>query len=236
MIAGSIAGSSPLARGLRRGRVPIEWVRRIIPARAGFTHQQRRQTRLGADHPRSRGVYGKSATSERILFGSSPLARGLRYQMSGPQPSSRDHPRSRGVYHAAAGLIRGGGGSSPLARGLPFTIMRSFRRRGIIPARAGFTRIPGGVILRETDHPRSRGVYGGDVVAVRPGQGIIPARAGFTRDYGGGGRAQPGSSPLARGLRVTTLRPGLHDWDHPRSRGVYDGEVGVGTCDVSGHR
>ena len=71
------------------------------------------------------------------------------------------------------------------------------------------------------DHPRSRGVYG--------------ARAH-------GGHALVGSSPLARGLRVSRghdderegiipARAGFTDaavpenydgWDHPRSRGVYD--------------
>ena len=34
----SVAGSSPLARGLRSGELPGVSARRIIPARAGFTH------------------------------------------------------------------------------------------------------------------------------------------------------------------------------------------------------
>ena len=93
-------------------------------------------------------------------------------------------------------------------------------RRGIIPARAGFT---GPVVGRSPppgDHPRSRGVYaartrrsishpGSSPLArgLRGGvaprvllAGIIPARAGFTGD--------PAQEPPVPG-------------DHPRSRGVY---------------
>ena len=50
-------GSSPLARGLRdRCAVPAP-VRRIIPARAGFTRRRSTPPRGRRDHPRSRGVY-----------------------------------------------------------------------------------------------------------------------------------------------------------------------------------
>ena len=111
-------------------------------------------------------------------------------------------------------------GSSPLARGLPLggdpapVIVR------IIPARAGFTSSEGGDGAPHQDHPRSRGVYIGNM------------------DYGDN---KPGSSPLARGLRCssssctageriiparagfTGLRAehGEECPDHPRSRGVY---------------
>ena len=91
----------------------------------------------------------------------------------------------------------------------------------IIPARAGFTGSRAYRLISIRDHPRSRGVY---------------ASTGITYT------AQPGSSPLARGLRT---RSGIHgyglriiparagfttsvdlelyrDQDHPRSRGVYE--------------
>ena len=91
----------------------------------------------------------------------------------------------------------------------------------IIPARAGFTAAGTPELTRQTDHPRSRGVY--------RLQGRIPAYAG-------------GSSPLARGLRgdaalaararrIIPARAGftrrgvrrdLGRVDHPRSRGVYE--------------
>ena len=78
----------------------------------------------------------------------------------------------------------------------------------------------------DPDHPRSRGVY--------------------TRTDGTG-RSSLGSSPLARGLLVqdetevvgagiiparagftlASCRPHTRPWDHPRSRGVYPGMLGV---------
>ena len=71
-------GSSPLARGLRY----VPWCREcnlgIIPARAGFTLVSPAGVPPPEDHPRSRGVYLPSATTQPEFWGSSPLARGLR--------------------------------------------------------------------------------------------------------------------------------------------------------------
>ena len=55
--ASRCAGSSPLARGLRKRcpRPPVS--RRIIPARAGFTSPTPDHSAPTGDHPRSRGVY-----------------------------------------------------------------------------------------------------------------------------------------------------------------------------------
>ena len=52
-----IAGSSPLARGLRRSVASIVREARIIPARAGFTAILWTEWPSRTDHPRSRGVY-----------------------------------------------------------------------------------------------------------------------------------------------------------------------------------
>ena len=173
-------------------------------------------------------------------MGSSPLARGLRRAgdrlelhlgiiparagFTSPTPSvssrSRDHPRSRGVYAHACMGIHSMIGSSPLARGLPLIAVGPAGRRGIIPARAGFTVAGHTGFGDDADHPRSRGVYllpreprtarGGSSPLARGllgmgvravlGPGIIPARAGFTP-------GAAGSSPPST--------------DHPRSRGVY---------------
>ena len=70
-------GSSPLARGLLRGRRGRRGSLRIIPARAGFTGPTSACPRRGPDHPRSRGVYLQLGDSGAIGGGSSPLARGL---------------------------------------------------------------------------------------------------------------------------------------------------------------
>ena len=132
-------GSSPLARGLRRGLARKYCVARIIPARAGFTPGSLRGRAPVPDHPRSRGVYLSSAPSSCGSEGSSPLARGLRQntadRLGGVRiiparagftrprpwraPGGTDHPRSRGVYRLELGERGEITGSSPLARGLP---------------------------------------------------------------------------------------------------------------------
>ena len=95
--------------------------------------------------------------------------------------------------------------------------------RGIIPARAGFTRTCESYWFYDWDHPRSRGVYvqttlggvlsrgssplarglprGGHAPPTSPR--IIPARAGFTPRHRAGHMPDGGSSPLARGLLAT---------------------------------
>ena len=114
----ALQGSSPLARGLHP-RWPCEARRsRIIPARAGFTVVSAPVTGGDGDHPRPRGVYGRSPEDGMMVLGSSPLARGLPGHsssyatVSGIIPARagftrdaddghgdcEDHPRSRGVY------------------------------------------------------------------------------------------------------------------------------------------
>jgi len=114
----SIAGSSPLARGLLGMVGSLAGGNRIIPARAGFTIEAREYSPGREDHPRSRGVYRASPDSSTPCTGSSPLARGLREcdglrvgdariipARAGFTPRGlpvrhrrEDHPRSRGVY------------------------------------------------------------------------------------------------------------------------------------------
>ena len=111
-------------------------------------------------------------------------------------------------------------GSSPLARGLLGQGTDAAEEVGIIPARAGFTHPSRARSSPRTDHPRSRGVYGG-----------VNLKTIET----------DGSSPLARGLQGPSRHPSRRGgiiparagftpivnlcWssaaDHPRSRGVY---------------
>ena len=202
-------GSSPLARGLRSPWSAQQRLVGIIPARAGFTRRKPRPRRRPPDHPRSRGVYETSRINVTWSYGSSPLARGLRYHRPDlrpdpriiparagftippprPPPRSADHPRSRGVYHPPHHRDRLPPGSSPLARGLPMGDGAGQSFTGIIPARAGFTwrgRAPG---TPARDHPRSRGVYGRSCRC---------------------GRRGSGSSPLARGLPSFILSVGSY--------------------------
>ena len=196
---GAKQGSSPLARGLPLDATNATAAPRIIPARAGFTACASRPAAAALDHPRSRGVYRADRVADDGAFGSSPLARGLPATVAAPAWADRiiparagftgqrrrtglgraDHPRSRGVYRPRHRRRARARGSSPLARGLPFDGRDKVQTGRIIPARAGFTPLPGYLQAPDEDHPRSRGVYG----------------LGAPRRPGGGG-----SSPLARGL------------------------------------
>ena len=152
--------------------------------------------------------------------GSSPLARGLLRSPARASPCSgiiparagftlgrgtrttrtADHPRSRGVYASRRSRSRPASGSSPLARGLRGVSPPDQVAAGIIPARAGFTSRTMRNSSTWSDHPRSRGVYA--------------RRAAF--------KTSPvGSSPLARGLRLSPPAKPAGPWDHPRSSGVY---------------
>ena len=215
-----IAGSSPLARGLRDVKVDRQCGARIIPARAGFTINSRAPGKGNEDHPRSRGVYMVTITSRRDAEGSSPLARGLpcrRRRLTRPrriiparagftsrkaarQAAGRDHPRSRGVYFTSklsAAWLRG---SSPLARGLP--------------------RRPGGRVGGFLDHPRSRGVYTCSCGAATMPRGSSPLARGLpgpaTRISG-----KWGIIPARAGFTAVGCRTEFESRDHPRSRGVY---------------
>ena len=133
-----VAGSSPLARGLRRRVVVGVGDAGIIPARAGFTVAVVVVIGVSPDHPRSRGVYSPSSPTARTV---------------------KDHPRSRGVYAANVFARLPVDGSSPLARGLHIGDGQIAEAARIIPARAGFTVRQFRGFRRARDHPRSRGVY-----------------------------------------------------------------------------
>ena len=53
----AVCGSSPLARGLPWVGFILVFLSGIIPARAGFTENERQDLQHDRDHPRSRGVY-----------------------------------------------------------------------------------------------------------------------------------------------------------------------------------
>ena len=179
---------------------------RIIPARAGFTRCHRGRAGSHRDHPRSRGVYARMLAAARRASGSSPLARGLRWPLSwalsggriiparagftwvalDPRGRVTDHPRSRGVYSVSFDSVIVLTGSSPLARGLLLVEDGFLAEPRIIPARAGFTAPRSARPPASTDHPRSRGVYRSRSLA----KGDIL-----------------GSSPLARGLRISGIAP-----------------------------
>ena len=110
------------------------------------------------------------------------------------------HPRSRGDHPTSRSNSTSRPGSSPLARGPHAHFCQPIIKTGLIPARAGTTRVLSPRRLRVRAHPRSRGdhtslcsaslsVLGSSPLARGPLHklhagdslaGLIPARAGTT--------------------------------------------------------
>ena len=134
------------------------------------------------------------------------------------------HPRSRGEHNRALRVLAAPSGSSPLARGTLTASFLANYRVGLIPARAGNTRLLRKLRARTRAHPRSRGEH-----------------ECFDSRHG----PDSGSSPLARGTRVLLGEQASHDGliparagntlrvdqqlanigAHPRSRGEHTDEV-----------
>ena len=196
--AGDAPGSSPLARGTPRESKPSTIRSRLIPARAGNTAASSAAGSASSAHPRSRGEHADCTGVSRLVFGSSPLARGTQptitciiagfrliparagNTLSGATSprSAAAHPRSRGEHKLNDSCVHCWHGSSPLARGTPEGESDSSPVVRLIPARAGNTGLVHARVTRATAHPRSRGEH------YRSGAGLPRRR---------------GSSPLARG-------------------------------------
>ena len=175
----------------------------LIPARAGNTGCTAQENGGHGAHPRSRGEHLTTSENGRQKMGSSPLARGT-------------------PLVPAAGFAPGGG-SSPLARGTHRIRSAAGALRGLIPARAGNTRVRAVRIGVHRAHPRSRGEHatspaarmfaagssplarGTLAILTRHDQpdGLIPARAGNTARYGPK-FIRYGAHPRSRGEHLNT--------------------------------
>ena len=198
-------GSSPLTRGkLEVGDVRTQGDR-LIPAHAGKTWTRPPPSRPCAAHPRSRGENEIGGGLSAHQFGSSPLTRGKLVPCHAPPSPYRlipahagktafhpaigytqtAHPRSRGENALGERLDDLVCGSSPLTRGKHHR--RDHRRdvHGLIPAHAGKTLSRGRPMASPGAHPRSRGEN----------------PSAWTRS-----ESVPGSSPLTRGKRGSTVR------------------------------
>ena len=196
-------GSSPLARGTLGGKPKIQVEEGLIPARAGNTRRRAHPPGLPRAHPRSRGEHSRKKYLAKLDKGSSPLARGTHIELDhlnvvdGLIPARAGntwesdtqrtphgaHPRSRGEHGENFGITTLRKGSSPLARGTRRCKRIKSVKHGLIPARAGNTRGGSQTTTLNGAHPRSRGEH------------ASPRRPTA---------AAPGSSPLARGTRLTT--------------------------------
>ena len=156
------SGSSPLARGTHAATATAVVPGRLIPARAGNTHQGRRWNNGAPAHPRSRGEHRARRSPPPPPTGSSPLARGTQLGHAAPLEAIRliparagntaqtepnagrpsAHPRSRGEHDYPVRGVSAPAGSSPLARGTRRLFLTCTHYLRLIPARAGNTYRP----------------------------------------------------------------------------------------------
>ena len=164
-------------RGKRGGDGVSEAERRIIPARAGQTHDYKVIGDPRPDHPRACGANALATPCHMALAGSSPRVRGkhprTKYRYSHrriiparagqtpcrPARSSRtpDHPRACGANSDKPTSCIQSNGSSPRVRGKPGSQKTKLIAVRIIPARAGQTTKNVTFTSRDTDHPRACG-------------------------------------------------------------------------------
>ena len=235
-------GSSPLTRGKLCVDRCTASVNRLIPAHAGKTYPETRQSQVQWAHPRSRGENRTLWPGNHVGVGSSPLTRGKhdvsdrRLTRGGLIPahagktvaamavilSGAAHPRSRGENVVEEVLIETAPGSSPLTRGkLPASARNTLPAR-LIPAHAGKTTARGRPIRLNAAHPRSRGENGLARLLTRRGSSPL-TRGKRSGSSSGGGSS--GLIPAHAGKTSNCITLDNNDSAHPRSRGENDPRV-----------
>ena len=196
-LAGMV-GSSPPVRGtfslMAHGRLHA----RLIPARAGNIHSQRRARPCPPAHPHSRREHAEEHALHGTDPGPSPLTRGTHTDEGSAQANlgfipahagniqrkirqARNlpaHLRSRGEHGSSARSTHRPHESSPLARGTLATSARRALTHGLIPARAGNTNSTVPLTRNPAAHPRSRGEHKNRGFATKPPTGSSPLARG----------------------------------------------------------
>ena len=175
-------------------------------------------------------------------MGSSPLTRGKRGRLGlllyggrlipthagktlpawAPTLLARAHPRSRGENIAAAPCCGTTPGSSPLARGKRSGLVSGRIGPGLIPARAGKTRIMFVRVDASAAHPRSRGENWFADAALGVAEGSSPLTRGkpWTRCLA---PSHHGLIPAHAGKTYERVKCRRARAAHPRSRGENSG-------------
>ena len=191
-------------------------------------------------HPRSRGEHTISGFGFFGNTGSSPLARGTRtvtieeYNGAGLIPARAGnthcsgewwswcgaHPRSRGEHDELRCTTTESVGSSPLARGTRRELKTMGDFVGLIPARAGNTKIQSPSLKSRGAHPRSRGEHRARrwVSLIRQGSSPL-ARGTLLRAAGTGW--WHGLIPARAGNTFVEHAKEIASRAHPRSRGEH---------------
>ena len=190
----------------------------LPPAQGSQGPPPPRASALGSS-PLARGLPGVRAAGS-VPVGIIPAHAGFTPPSTATTVPCRDHPRSRGVYAHRPVDGQMGRGSSPLARGLQSVTLARTTVWGIIPARAGFTVVQDHPTVGVEDHPRSRGVY----TPAASATGRLPGSSPLARGLPLSSQPRtwsPGIIPARAGFTATAWMPVTRPRDHPRSRGVY---------------
>ena len=194
------AGSSPRVRGKQGTAATNSSKSGLIPARAGKTLGACARGCRRRAHPRACGENPWAPARARAPGWLIPARAGKTGRPSRCGSGTAAHPRACGENTFPACMTGTLAGSSPRVRGKPRRDPGGRLDRGLIPARAGKTSGPGGLIRAGTAHPRAcgenisagsppfhasgssprvRGKLQRVAVVVDP-LGLIPARAGKT--------------------------------------------------------
>ena len=180
VLTGSLSadhGSSPRTRGTapRNGCGPLHG--RFIPAHAGNSERDKKESTAQAVHPRARGEQCPTGSPRTRKGGSSPRTRGtapgldvglalLRFipahagnsqSRCAGVPGSSVHPRARGEQGRNPQVRCRARGSSPRTRGTGKSVTLGPPGRRFIPAHAGNSRTRRSRRPNRPVHPRARG-------------------------------------------------------------------------------
>ena len=232
-------GSSPRVRGKRCKLRQLKQQIRIIPARAGQTHERKEMQKRASDHPRACGANDFLIAGANVGCGSSPRVRGkpvtpaasplrrriipARAVQTRERQQTRghrtDHPRACGANSDGHRGEWGPDGSSPRVRGKRSPALSSACRSRIIPARAGQTRCLVSERQVSPDHPRACGANAVGCPRCRGVRGSSPRVRGKPH-----GLAIPGVQVRIIPARAGQTSPPImvYGWptDHPRACGA----------------
>ena len=242
-------GSSPRERGARRQDGRRRAIGRLIPARAGSTHEPRRSREGYPAHPRASGEHVVLGATLVHVGGSSPRERGARRASGSTPTASAAHPRASGEHSGSGWTVhvesgsspreRGApleeflpraavSGSSPRERGAPLDAVRSLVAVRLIPARAGSTQPIPDEAFDEPAHPRASGEHCISELIRLKYFGSSPRERG-ARGSSVGPAASSRLIPARAGSTWSRLLPCLPTTAHPRASGEHKQLIAAGT-------
>ena len=163
------------------------------------------------------------------MTGSSPQARGTRFELSNASKVNRFIPASAGNTFPPRRSAMLTTGSSPQARGTRANVMAAYRGDRFIPASAGNTDMSGLPGHRCPVHPRKRGEHEGRDRTAKHLHGSSPQARG-TRAGVLGWRAVVRFIPASAGNTTARPHPNGTRSVHPRKRGEHALDRAVMLC------